>query len=185
MVIDGLVSHMTGGRESLDHGGRYARGGRASDDLLAHLLDHPYLLLPPPKSCGREEFGRPFLDNILKENAALPPKDLIATATRFTAESIAFACRRYVMPHNVFEEAIVSGGGVRNDYLMEQLRAAIPELSIKESDEYGLPAAAKEAVAFAILANETIHGHSGNLPAATGASHPVVLGAIIPGRPSR
>ena len=86
------------------------------------------------------------------------------------------------MPHNVFEEAIISGGGARNDYLMEQLRAAIPELSIKESDEYGLPAAAKEAVAFAILANETIHGHAGNLPAATGASHPVVLGAIVPGR---
>lgn len=185
MVIDGLVLHMTGGREAFDHGGRYARGGRASDDLLARLLDHPYLLLPPPKSCGREEFGRTFLENILKENAALPPRDLIATATRFTAESIAFACRRYVMPHNVYEEAIVSGGGVRNDYLMEQLRAAIPELSIKESDEYGLPAAAKEAVAFAILANETIHGHPNNLPSATGAAHPVVLGTIVPGRPSR
>lgn len=182
MVIDGLVSHMTGGRESFDHGGRYARGGRASDDLLARLFDHPYLLLPPPKSCGREEFGRVLLDSILKDSGALPPKDLVATLTRFTAESIAFACRRFVMPHNVYEEAIVSGGGARNDFLMEQLRSAIPELSIKHSDEYGLPAGAKEAVAFAILANETLHGHTGSLPSVTGAARPVVLGAIIPGR---
>jgi anhydro-N-acetylmuramic acid kinase len=182
MVIDGLVSHMTGGRESFDHGGRYARGGRASDDLLARLLDHPYLLLPPPKSCGRAEFGRPLLDSILKDSGALPPKDLVATLTRFTAESIAFACRRFVMPHNVYEEAIVSGGGARNDFLMEQLRSAIPELSIKQSDEYGLPAGAKEAVAFAILANETLHGHPGNLPSVTGATRPVVLGTIVPGR---
>jgi anhydro-N-acetylmuramic acid kinase len=182
MVIDGLVSHMTGGRESFDHGGRYARGGRASDDLLARLLDHPYLLLPPPKSCGREEFGRALLDSILKDSGALPPKDLVATLTRFTAESIAFACRRFVMPHNVYEEAIVSGGGARNDFLMEQLRSAIPELSIKQSDEYGLPAGAKEAVAFAILANETLHGHTGSLPSVTGAARPVVLGTIVPGR---
>src|SRR6185503_2656798 len=182
MVIDGLVSHMTGGRESFDHGGRYARGGRASDDLLARLLDHPYLLLPPPKSCGREEFGRALLDSILKDSGALPPKDLVATLTRFTAESIAFACRRFVMPHNGYEEAIVSGGGARNDFLMEQLRSAIPELSIKHSDEYGLPAGAKEAVAFAILANETLHGHTGSLPSVTGAARPVVLGSIVPGR---
>jgi len=185
MVIDGLVAQMTGGREAFDHGGRYGRQGKVAGELLARLLDHPYLLAPPPKACGREEFGRPFLDRILKENAALPPHDLIATATRFTAESIAFACRRYVMPHNVYEEAIVSGGGARNDYMMEQLRAAIPELSIKESDEYGLPAAAKEAVVFALLANETIHGSPNTLPSVTGARHPVVLGTIVPGRSTK
>jgi anhydro-N-acetylmuramic acid kinase len=182
MVIDGLVSHLTGGRESFDQGGRYGRKGKVSGELLARLLDHPYLLVPPPKSCGREEFGRPFLERILKENASLPPNDLIATATRFTAESIAFACRRYVMPHNVYEEAIVSGGGARNEYLMEQLRAAVPELSIKESDEYGLPAAAKEAVAFALLASEAAHGIPNNLPSVTGAARPVVLGTIVFGR---
>ena len=182
MVIDALVSHMTGGREAFDHGGRYGRRGKVSEELLARLLDHPYLLAPPPKACGREEFGRPFLERILKENGALPPHDLIATVTRFTAESIAFACRRYVMPHNVYEEAIVSGGGARNTCLMEQLRAAIPELSIKESDEYGLPAAAKEAVAFALLANEAIHGSPGNLPSVTGAGHPAILGTIALGR---
>jgi len=185
MVIDGLVSQMTGGREVFDHDGRYARRGAIRPDLLARLMAHPFLQSPPPKSCGREEFGRPFLESILRENAAFPKDDLIATASRFTAESIAAACRRFVMPHNVYEEAIVSGGGARNGFLMEQLRSAIPELSIKASDEYGLPVAAKEAVAFAVLAHETILGVPNNLPAATGASRPAVLGAIVPGAPER
>ncbi len=181
MVIDGLVSQITGGREAFDHDGRYARRGKIRQELLEKLMAHPFLLTPPPKSCGREEFGRPFLEGILKEHAGVPKDDLVATVTRFTAESIAAACRRFVLPQNVYEEAIVSGGGARNSFLMEQLRAALPEMSIKESDEYGLPVAAKEAVAFAILANESIQAQSNNLPAATGASRPVVLGAIVPG----
>ena len=182
MVIDGLVARMTGGRESFDHDGRYGRRGQIRPHLLAHWLDHPYLRQPPPKSCGREEFGRPFLDAILREHASISKDDLIATATRFTAEAIAMACRNYAMPYNVYEEAIVSGGGACNSFLMQQLRDAIPELSIKESDEYGLPVVAKEAVAFAILANESLLGQPCNLPAATGASRRVVLGIISPGR---
>jgi anhydro-N-acetylmuramic acid kinase len=185
MVIDGLVARMTGGREVFDHDGRYARRGRIDTEILERLMSHPFLASSPPKSCGREEFGRPFLEQILKQNAAAPKDDLIATVTRFTAESIATACRRFVLPNNVYEEAIVSGGGARNGALMEQLKSAIPELSIKVSDEYGLPVAAKEAVSFAILANETVLGLPGNLPAATGASRPVVLGTIVPGSPRR
>jgi anhydro-N-acetylmuramic acid kinase len=185
MVIDGLVSRLTGGREAFDHEGRYARSGAVSAPLLKRLMGHPFLNAPPPKSCGREQFGKPFLERIMQENSALPRNDLIATATRFTAESIADACRRFVMPQNVYEEAIVSGGGARNQFLMDQLRKAIPELSIKQSDEYGLPAASKEAVAFAILANETILGIANNLPAATGATRAVVLGSIVPGRSGR
>lgn len=182
MVIDGLVSRLTGGREAFDHEGRYARSGSVSAPLLQRLMEHPFLKAPPPKSCGREEFGRPFLERIMQENSALPRNDLIATATRFTAESIADACRRFVLPQNVYEEAIVSGGGALNRFLMDQLRQAIPELSIKQSDEYGLPAASKEAVAFALLANETILGVANNLPAATGATRAVVLGTVVPGR---
>jgi anhydro-N-acetylmuramic acid kinase len=182
MVIDGLVAHLTGGREAFDAGGRYARRGTVSQPLLLALLRHPYLQAPPPKSCGREEFGRPFMERMLKEGRGLAPDDLIATATRFAAESVALACRGFVMPQNVYEEAIVSGGGTRNEFLLEQLRQAIPELTIKASDEYGLPAAAKEAIVSALLANESIQGVASNLPAATGASRPVVLGAIVPGR---
>jgi anhydro-N-acetylmuramic acid kinase len=185
MIIDGLVARLSGGREAFDHDGRYARRGSVRPALLGRLLEHPYLKSAPPKSCGREEFGRLFLEPILQENTGLPGDDLIATATRFTAESIAIACRRFVMPNNVYEEAIVSGGGARNGFLMEQLRDAIPELSIKLSDEYGLPAAAKEAVAFAILASETILGVPDNLPAATGAARPAILGTIVPGTPAR
>jgi anhydro-N-acetylmuramic acid kinase len=88
------------------------------------------------------------------------------------------------MPHNVYEEAIVSGGGARNPALMDHLREAIPEVTLKVSDEYGLPAAAKEAIVYALLANETILGVPNNLPAVTGASRPVVLGTIVPGRPA-
>ena len=185
LVIDGLVSRMTGGREAFDHDGRYARRGKVRPEILTRLMAHPFLQLLPPKSCGREEFGRPFLEEMLKESSSLPKDDLIATATAFTAESIAAACRRFVMPQNVYEEAIVSGGGARNGFLMELLRAAIPELSIKESDAYGLPVAAKEAVAFGILANETILGVPNNLPSATGAVRPVVLGTIVPGSAAR
>jgi anhydro-N-acetylmuramic acid kinase len=185
MVIDGLVSHLTGGREAFDHGGRYARRGAVAEPLLRRLLEHPYFRKAPPKSCGREEFGRPLLERIVGENRAVSANDLIATATRFTAESIADACRRFVLPQNVYEEAIVSGGGARNEALLEQIRRAIPELAIKTSDEYGLPAAAKEAIAVAILANETLLGVPNNLPAATGAARPAVLGSIVPGRTLR
>ncbi len=180
MVLDALVSHFTGGRESFDHDGRYARRGVVRPEVLAKLLSHAYLERPPPKSCGREEFGRPFIDDLLKRHSTLSGDDLIATMTRFTAESIASACRRFVMPNNVYEEAIVSGGGARNGFLMDQLRSALPEVSITDSEEYGLPVAAKEAVAFAILANETLFGIPNNVPAATGARRPVVLGTIVP-----
>ncbi len=180
MIIDGLVSQITGGRESCDHDGRYGRRGVVRPDVLAQLLTHSYLEKAPPKSCGREEFGRVFLENLTKQYGTLSNDDLIATMTRFTAESIAAACRQHVMPNNVYEEGIVSGSGARNSFLMEQLHSALPELSITDSEQYGLPVASKEAVAVAILANETIFGIPNNLPAATGATHPVVLGTIVP-----
>jgi anhydro-N-acetylmuramic acid kinase len=185
LVIDGLVSHASGGREAFDQDGRYARRGKVRPEILERMMAHPFLTQPPPKSCGREEFGRPFLERILKESAGLPTDDLIATAARFTAQAVADACRRFVLPHNVYEEAIISGGGARNGFLMDQLRDSIPELSIKMSDEYGLPVAAKEAMAFAVLANETILEVCNNLPSATGASRPAVLGTIVPGPPPR
>ncbi len=180
MILDGLVAQITGGRESFDYDGRYGRRGVIRPDVLARLLTHTYLEKPPPKTCGRDEFGRSFLNNLTKRYGTLSNDDLIATMTRFTAESIASACRQHVMPNNVYEEAIVSGGGALNSFLMEQMRSALPELTITSSEEYGLPVASKEAVAVAILANETIFGIPNNLPAATGARHPVVLGSIVP-----
>ena len=185
MVIDGLVTRVTGSRETYDHDGRYARRGNVHGELLERLMSHPFLAREPPRSCGREEFGRSFLDEIMNNYADVPRDDLIATVTRFTAESIATACHRFIMPSNVYEEAIISGGGARNGFLMEQIRRTIPEISIRQSDEYGLPVTAKEAVAFAILANETICGVPNNLPSVTGAGRPVVLGAIVPGRPAQ
>jgi anhydro-N-acetylmuramic acid kinase len=181
MIMDDLVADMTGGSEPHDAEGRYARRGTVLPGLLARLLEHPFLQQRPPRSCGREEFGRHFLKEILGEHPRASREDLLSTLTRFTAESIAGACRRYVMPHNVYEEAVVSGTGVLNPFLMEQVRGAIPELALTESGEYGLPVAAKEAACYAILANDSILGTPNSLPAVTGAGRPVVLGSITPG----
>jgi len=181
MLIDSMVTRITGGREWFDRDGRYARRGTVLPAVLDRLMQHAFLQRDPPRSCGREEFGRPLVDAVLKEHPDARPEDLIATVTRFTAETIAVACRKHVMTHHVYEEGIVCGGGVRNGFLMEQLREAIPELPIHPSDDYGLPAIAKEAMAIAILANETLLGRPNSLPSATGAARAVVLGAIIPG----
>ena len=181
MLIDGLVDRITGGREWFDQDGHRARRGKILPDLLKQLMDNPFLQRSPPRSCGRGEFGFTLIERILEGNRAAPREDLIATVTRFTAESIASACRQYVMTEHVYEEGIVCGGGVRNGFLMEQLREAIPELPINLSDTYGLPAVAKESMAIAILANETILARANNLPAATGATRPVILGLIAPG----
>ncbi len=181
MMVDDLIAELTGGSETRDTDGRYARRGTVLRGLLARLLEHPFLQQPPPRSCGREEFGRHFLKEILRENPGASREDLLATLTRFTAEAVAGACRRYVMPHNVYEEAVVSGTLVLNRYLMEQVREAIPELTLTESGEYGLPVSSKEAVCYAILANESALGTPNGFPTVTGAGRPAVLGSITPG----
>lgn len=185
LLIDGLVNRMTGGRETFDHDGRYARRGRVIPELLQRLMAMPFMQRALPKSCGRRDFGRGLVERILSEHRQASREDLLATATRFTADSIGAACRGHVMSRRVYEEGIVSGGGTRNTLLMSQLWDALPELPLTVSDEYGIPAIAKKAMAVAILANETIEGVPNNLPAATGAAHPVVLGHIVPGSAGR
>jgi anhydro-N-acetylmuramic acid kinase len=167
MVIDALVAHMTAGRERFDRNGRIARSGSVQEELLRTLLKHPYFKRKPPKTCGREQFGREFVAELLAAGLALP--DLIATATELTARSIAGAIRGN-------REVIVSGGGVHNRWLMQRLKASLPENSVQTSAEFGFDPDAKEAIAFAILAYESARRRPGNLPSATGARHPVVLG---------
>ena len=182
MVSDRLVHRLTGGQFFHDPGGKYARNGAVSKPLLTTLLQHPYLALPPPKSCGREEFGEAFVADLLQHD--VKPIDLIATLTRFSAAAVAQAYERFLSPTGKYEEMILSGGNVRNPVLVESLQELLPRLSVVPSDDYGLPAQAKEAVSFAVLASETIRGQPGNLPSATGARHRVVLGSIVPGRSS-
>lgn len=168
MVVDGLVSHRTGGKKTLDRGGRIARSGVVQEALLRELLRNAYFKRRPPKSCGREQFGREFVAGLIATN--LPIEDLIATATELTARTIANAAVGA-------EEVIVSGGGVHNLYLMERL-AALAGAPVRSSAELGIDPDAKEAVAFAVLAYQTVRRRPGNVPSATGARRRAILGKI-------
>lgn len=170
MVIDALTAHKTGGRQRYDRRGRIAASGKINEALLASLLRHRYFSQKPPKSAGREQFGREFVKDLLATK--LPLADLIATATELTARSIARA-----IPEGM-RELIVSGGGVHNRHLMNRIRALLPSMNVVTSEAHGIDPDAKEAIAFAILAREHVRGLPANLPSATGARHAVVLGKM-------
>ncbi len=178
MLVDGAVSHFSGGAERCDRDGRRAAAGKVDQELLGRLLGHGFLHKPPPKSTGREEFGATFLGAIMAQ-VDLAADDLAATLTAFTSGAIIAGIRAFV-PEAAMEELWVGGGGVHNPVLMEQLRTGLPELRVASIEGLGIPADGREALAFAVLANETLMGRCGNLPAATGAGRPVVLGKIVP-----
>lgn len=181
-LIDQFVASMTGNKEQFDFQGRYASRGTCQQSLLDHLLDHPFLSKPPPKSCDRTSFSISWVEEAVRSTGVENGFDTLATLCRFTACSVRRACEQFLFPAQSYEELIVSGGGTKNEILMKELAEQLSKLDIKVSDEYGLPADAKEAVGFALLANEALHGHSNHLPAATGARHSAILGMILPGR---
>ena len=180
ILIDALVSHFSKGRHRFDAGARIASRGDCLVPLLEKLLGDPYLRLKPPKSTGREYFGRTFVEEILTEGRKLRarPEDLIRTATIFTALSVVDALNRFVLPHSKIAQLIVSGGGTRNPLLMCQLEAALAPIELLTSEKFGVPEQSKEAYAFALLAYETFHQRPSNLPTATGATRPAILGKI-------
>ena len=171
MVIDGLVAHLTDGRERYDRDGRIARRGSVHEKLLAAMLNDPYFKMAPPKSTGRERFGREFINGLIA--TGIDTEDLIATATEFTARSIALA-----IPPKV--EVIASGGGVRNRQIMRRLGELLPGREVTTSAAFGIDPDAKEAIAFAVLAYEFAKRRPGNLPSATGARRAVLLGKDSP-----
>lgn len=175
MVIDALVARHTYGRRLFDRNGRIARSGKVVERLLKSMLRDPYFALPPPKSCGREQYGPAFVNRLIATGIPLP--DLIATATELTARSIARAISEHTRDAR---EVIVSGGGVHNRQIMRRLRELLSDLAIDSSDAHGIDPDAKEAIAFAILAFEHVNGRPGNLPSATGAQRAVVLGKSSP-----
>lgn len=181
MLIDGAIRHFSGGVLNYDRDGEWARQGRVDKNLLRWLMSHPFLLQPPPKSTGREMFGEAFLREVIKRanSLGLTRNDTVATLTAFTAESIADAIKRFVLPKfGQVDELIVSGGGANNPTLMAMLCERLPKVKIRRSDELGINADAKEAIAFAVLAHRTVMGLTGNVPSATGAKMPVILGSI-------
>jgi len=154
-----------------DRDGERARTGRVNAALLERLLGDPYYQRAPPKTSGREQYGDDF---IRRTNID------IATATELTARTIALAIGRY--PDT--REVIVSGGGAHNRYLMERL-AALVRARVTTSDEFGIGVDTKEAILFAVLAYATFHRRAGNLPSATGARKPMILGKVSRGTSSR
>jgi anhydro-N-acetylmuramic acid kinase len=178
MVIDALAEQLF--RQPYDRDGEIAAAGRVLDKVIAGLLRAPFFVRRPPKTAGREEFGRDFVREFVRLCKGTSKRDVIATATMLTARSIAESLRRFVLPRGMFHELIVSGGGARNPTLMAMLANELRPLGVqlRSSDEFGLPSEAKEAVAFALLAYETWHRRPSNLPAATGAKRPAILGKI-------
>ena len=182
MVIDGMVHLVTGGKRRYDRGGAMAAKGDVHKALLKEMMRHPFLRRRPPKSTGREQFGQQYCEWLYEEarRFRLKREDMVATATAFTAVTIAQAWRKF-LPH-MPEEMILCGGGSHNATLVRMLQAKLADVRIRSTDEFGISVDAKEAVSFAILAAATIQGVANNVPSATGADEPVVLGKIVPGR---
>ena len=182
MVMDGLMARLTDGRETMDAGGRTAARGRVCAPLLEELLRHPYFRTPPPKTTGREMFGADYVDDLLARGRALglSGEDLVATATALTAESLAAAVREYVMPRTRPARLILGGGGSYNPTLVSFVRRALEPLGIRvqTQEELGHSSDAKEAVAFALLADCTLRGVPSAMPSVTGARYPAVLGKL-------
>jgi anhydro-N-acetylmuramic acid kinase len=182
MVIDALTQQLFG--KPYDRGGRLAAAGTPNEAVLSTLLRDPYYRQRPPKSAGREQYGASFVKRLLSlaKRHRLSSHDTLATATALTSRSIALAWRLFLAPHlgNASVDYIVAGGGARNQTLMRMLAADLAPFHcrIQTTDDLGIPSEAKEAVAFALLAWHTWHRLPGNVPAATGASHPAILGQI-------
>jgi anhydro-N-acetylmuramic acid kinase len=174
MVIDALVQEHTRGRQSYDRNGRLAAQGAVDRILLDSLLSAPYYKRKPPKTAGREQYGKEFVEQL--RNSGVPILDLIATVTVFTAATISIGIRRFSALRG--GDVIVSGGGAHNHEIMSHLTGFLPAFRIATAADYGIDVDGKEAIAFAILAHQTWHKRPGNLPSATGARHAAVLGKV-------
>lgn len=180
MVVDALVERGTRRRRGFDRDARMALSGETIAPLLKRMMREPYLGRRPPKTAGREQFGTAYAEEIAAwgRRRGAQPADMVRTATVFTALSIAEALGRFVLPRTKVDELIVAGGGAKNPLIMAQLSALLPRIEIVPASRFGVPAEAKEAFAFAVLAYEAWHGRANNLPSATGAKMAAVMGKL-------
>lgn len=181
MIIDGLVQKYTGDQMRYDRDGQFARSGKVLEDYLEKWLSVPYFREQPPKSTGRELFGQACVDQWWRDGQTYgySPQDLLATATEYTVRTFAGAIRDFVLPHYEVREVLIGGGGSYNPVMMAGIKRLLPELEIQPQEVTGIPSYAKEAVAFALLGYECYHRRPNNLPSATGAGRPVVMGKIV------
>ena len=180
MLLDALITVVTKGRHTIDRGGRFAQQGQVHSGLLRWLLAHPYLQRQPPKSTGRELFGEAYVRKVLAQSRRrkLSLHDLLATSCQFIAHTLRDA-RQWTQ--NMPGDVVCGGGGVRNARLWAELEEVFAPLPVRMMEDCGSSSQAFEAQAFAILAYQTFHGVCANVPGATGASHPVILGSVTPG----
>ena len=180
MIMDGLMHHFTQGKLSYDIDGCYAAQGQISEPLVNILCSDPYFTEPPPKTTGREQFGGPYLTKILDYATEhnLSKYDVLASVTDFTARTIKQSFERFIFPKTIINTIVISGGGTYNPTLMKMLRHYFEGISILTQEDIGGNSDAKEAIAFAILGNETLFGTPNNMPKVTGAQKGVVMGKI-------
>jgi len=182
MLIDAVVKFLTSGEYNFDPDGNLAAKGNSDEKLLFELMSHSFISAEPPKTTGRENFGMYFAKEIIAKAKRQDVKDfdILATITEFTAKSIYENYENFVFPKHAVSEVILSGGGAHNLTLVKRLKKYFGNIPVVKIDDYGIPSDAKEALAFGVLANETIVEHPGNVPNVTGAQRPVILGKIIP-----
>jgi anhydro-N-acetylmuramic acid kinase len=181
VLIDYAAWRLSSGMQRFDVDGALAAAGRVDDVLLAELLGHPYFRIQPPKSTGRELFGAPFadrfIDHALQRRAST--SDVVATLTAFTAHSIADQYRRFLPGRP--DEVILGGGGSRNPTLVRLLSQLLDPAQIRLHEDFGLPSLGREAIYFALMGYEALHGRPNTIPSCTGATHAVVMGKVVPG----
>ena len=182
MVLDSLMARMTDGRLLMDRDGKLALKGHVDSRLLGKLLAHPFLSKRPPKSTGREAFGPDLIEELIaiQQQRNLSIEDLLATCSLWTAKAVGTS-RRWISAE--IDEVVVGGGGVRNRAIMSHLATVFAPVPVITFESLGWESKMFEAVAFALLAYQTVMGQWGNIPAVTGANHPVLLGTIVPNGP--
>jgi anhydro-N-acetylmuramic acid kinase len=182
-VLDALAASASQGRDRHDQDGALALAGAALPALVEARLADPFFAIAPPRSTGRESFGASYADRLLADAAALgrPVADAMASAVAISAEAIAKSVRRFLVPRGGVDRVLASGGGIHNRALMAALSERLAPIPLGTTETLGVEPSAKEALAFALLAHMTLCGRAGNVPSATGAVHPVVLGHITPG----
>ena len=180
MVIDALVRRFTKGRKRFDRNAEIASAGELLPKLAEKMMRDAYFSAPPPKTTGREQYGKAYVDSLLSDSEArrAKPESIVRTATVVTALSVLDAFHRFIAPKAKIGELILSGGGARNPLLMAQLESGLTGVRVRDAGELGVPGDAKEAFAFAVLAHETLHQRPANVPAATGARRAAVLGKV-------